>query len=93
MKTEKTEKKNSQPSSKRKTHSKNKATQAGDLTGVSGYQFSAGESTAELMREGQDLESEEVQAVENTPDADEREVPVHRGSRARISDYKKRNRL
>jgi hypothetical protein len=70
-----------------------KATQAGDLTGVSGDQFSAGETTAELMREGQGLEGEEVQAVEDAPDADEREVSVRRRSRARIPAYKNRSRL
>lgn len=45
------------------------------------------------MREGQVLEGEEVQAVEDAPDADEREVSVRRGSRARIPAYKNRSRL
>jgi hypothetical protein len=69
------------------------ATQSGDLTGVSGKDFSAGESAAELMREGQDLEGELVEAVEDAPEADEREVPVHDDSRTTVPDYKNRHRL
>jgi len=65
-----------------------KVTEAGDLTGITGDQ-----TTAELMREDQVLEGEEVQAVENAPDADERKVPVHHGRHTRIADYKNRNRL
>jgi hypothetical protein len=68
------------------------ATQS-DLTGVSGKDFSAGESAADLMREGQDLEAELVEAVEDAPEVDENEVPAHRDSRSTIPDYKNRNRL
>jgi hypothetical protein len=67
--------------------------QSGDLTGVPGRVFSAGESVTELMREGQGLEGELTEAVENAPDADQQRVPVHRGSRAKMPDYKNRNRL
>ena len=67
--------------------------QFGDLTGVSGKDFSAGESAADLMLEGQDLEAELVEAIEDAPEADEKEVPVHRDSRSTIPDYKNRNRL
>jgi hypothetical protein len=45
------------------------------------------------MREGQDLEAELVEAVEDAPEVDENEVPAHRDSPSTIPDYKNRNRL
>jgi hypothetical protein len=69
------------------------ANQSGDLTGITDEGFSAGESTAELMEEGQDLEAELVLGVEEAPDADKEEVPTPRTPRSRLPDYGTRNRL
>jgi hypothetical protein len=68
-------------------------TQSGDLTGVSGVGFSGGECFVKLLEKGQDLEGELVLAVRQTRDADEGETPVHSGPRARVPDYKNRNRI
>ena len=69
------------------------ANQSGDLTGITDQGFSAGQSTAELIEEGQDLEGELVLGVEQTPDADEDEVPTPRTPRSHLPDYTSRNRL
>ncbi|MGB7438382.1 MAG: hypothetical protein WBR26_14490 [Candidatus Acidiferrum sp.] len=72
---------------------KNRAvTQSGDLMGVAPTGFSAGQSTAELLEEGQDLEGELVLAINSASDADEEEVPSPRSPRGRIPDYRNRNR-
>jgi hypothetical protein len=68
------------------------ATLSGDLTGVIGP-GSSRETSEELMNEGQDLEGELVEAVEATLAADQGEVPIPREPRARIPDYRNRNRL
>lgn len=67
--------------------------QSGDLTGLNKDDYSAGESTAELIEEGQDLEGELVLGVEDAPDADEGEVPTPRTPRSHIPRYRDRNRL
>ncbi len=68
-------------------------TNAGDLTGIRKTNNSAGEKVIELIDEGQDFEGELVLAVEDGPDPDRAQVPVHRGPRERIPDYKNRNQL
>jgi hypothetical protein len=51
--------------------------QAGDLQGLSNRPTANSESVEELLEEGNALEAEAVQGVENAPDADEREVETH----------------
>lgn len=56
------------------------ATQSGDTQGLSGYAGADSESVKELAEEGQYLEAEAVEGVEDAPDADAgpiktREVP------------------
>jgi len=53
------------------------AGQSGDLQGLSEAEDSNAESVAELLEEGQAFEAEVVDAVENTPDADQGEVRTH----------------
>jgi hypothetical protein len=47
--------------------------QSGDIEGLPAVAFGDSESVAELVEEGQDLEAEEVSAIENAPDPDEME--------------------
>jgi hypothetical protein len=70
-----------------------KTNESGDLTGVGDTGYSAGQSTAELMEEGQDLEGELVLGVENAAGADEEEVPTPRKPRSQVLQYRNRNRL
>jgi hypothetical protein len=68
-------------------------TQPGDLTGRLGDKFSAGETVAELIEEGQDLEGELVHALGTSREADGGQLSVRRIPLERIPDYKNRNRL
>jgi hypothetical protein len=72
---------------------KSAETQCGDLTGISRDKFSAGESMAQLIEEGQDLEGELLGSLGTTRAADEGTLSVRKISRERIPDYKSRNRL
>jgi hypothetical protein len=51
--------------------------QAGDLQGLSGDPMADSESVEELLEEGNALEAEAIQGVENAPDADQGEVRTH----------------
>jgi hypothetical protein len=72
---------------------KSTQTQSGDLTGIPRDRFSAGESMAELIEEGQDLEGELVGSLGTTREGDEGTLSVRNIPRERIPDYKNRNRL
>jgi hypothetical protein len=50
------------------------AGQSGDTQGLSSDELSSSESVLELTEEGQFLEAEVVDGIENAPDADEGEV-------------------
>jgi hypothetical protein len=67
-------------------------TQSGDLTGLSGGAFTAGQNSAELMAEGQDLEGELILGVQQSDDSDEEEVPPPPVPRGHVPDYNNRNR-
>ncbi len=67
--------------------------QSGGLQGTAGTKALTSESIAELFEEGQDLESELVLGVENTPDADQSEVRTHQASREEAPEYRNRNRI
>jgi hypothetical protein len=49
----------------------------GDLQGISMRDQADSESVGELLEEGQTLEAEFVQSIENVPDADQGEVRTH----------------
>jgi len=49
----------------------------GDLQGISMQEGADSESVGELLEEGQTLEAEAVQAIEDAPDADQGEVRTH----------------
>jgi hypothetical protein len=53
------------------------AGQAGSLQGLSDLAEAAPESVVELLEEGNPLEAEIVEGVEDAPDADESEVKTH----------------
>jgi hypothetical protein len=53
------------------------AGQSGDLQGLSEVADADSESVEELVEEGQALEAEAVEGVEDAPDADVKEVRVH----------------
>ena len=55
----------------------NAAGQSGDIEGLSAVATGDSESVVELVEEGQDLEAENVSALENAPDPDEAEVRTH----------------
>ena len=59
--------------------------QSGDLQGLSEVEESNAESVEELLEEGQSFEAEVVDAVENTPDADQGEVRTHERPESEIS--------
>jgi hypothetical protein len=67
--------------------------QSGDLTALRNDNYSAGESTAELLEEGQDLEGELVLGVGDASDADEDEVPTPCAPRQPAPAYRNRHRL
>src|ERR1700722_15950891 len=50
---------------------------SGDAQGLSREDFDDSESVVELVEEGQDLEGELVQGVENAPPADQGDVKTH----------------
>ncbi len=54
-----------------------KAGQSGDLQGLSDVEEADSESVDELLEEGQSLEAEVVEGVENAPDADRGPVRTH----------------
>lgn len=49
---------------------------SGDLTGIHNTDVSAGETVPELVAEGQDLESEMVESVEDAPEPDQASVKI-----------------
>jgi hypothetical protein len=51
--------------------------QAGDLQGLSGRPTANSESVEELLDEGNALEADTIQGVENARDADQGEVETH----------------
>ena len=53
------------------------AGQSGDLQGLSEVADADSESVAELIEDGQALEAEAIEGVEDAPDADVKEVRVH----------------
>ena len=66
---------------------------SGDIQGLSTVQLYDSESVSELIEEGQDLEAELIEGVEEAPDADQGEVRVHKAPRKDIPDYKDRNKI
>ena len=62
------------PSEERREHLDG---QAGDLQGLSNRPTANSESVDELLQEGNALEAEAVQGVENALDADQGEVETH----------------
>ena len=56
------------------------AGQSGDLQGLSDIANADSESVEELIEDGQALEAEAVEGVEDAPDADVKEVRVHERS-------------
>jgi hypothetical protein len=62
------------PSGERREH---RDGQAGDLQGLSDRPTANSESVEELLEEGNALEAEAIQGVENALDADEGEVETH----------------
>jgi hypothetical protein len=67
--------------------------QSGGLQGTAGTKAVMSESIAELFAEGEELESEVVQGVEDAPDADQGEIETHEASREEAPEYKNRNRI
>jgi len=53
------------------------AGQSGDLQGLSDVADADSESVEELIEDGQTLEAEAVEGVEDAPDADVKEVRIH----------------
>jgi hypothetical protein len=68
---------------------------SGDAQGLSQEDFDDSESVEELVEEGQDLEGELVQGVENAAPADQGDVKTHAPPEPedRTPAYKNRNRL
>jgi hypothetical protein len=68
---------------------------AGDVQNLSAQELDDSESVEELVEEGQDLEGELVQGVENALPADQGEVKTHAPAEPddEVPDYKHRNRL
>lgn len=66
---------------------------AGDLQGLSGAELFDSESVIELSVEGQDLEAELIEGIEEAPDPDQGEVQVHKAPQKDFPDYKDRNRI
>lgn len=65
---------------------------AGDLQGLSAEELFDSESVIELSEEGQDLEAELIEGIEEAPDPDQDEVHVHQAPEY-DPDYKNRNRI
>lgn len=67
---------------------------SGDLQGLDREEDEAYESVAELADEGQDLEAEEIEAIENAPDPDTGPLkPRKVADSEELNDFKDRNRL
>jgi len=68
---------------------------SGDAQGLPQEELDDSESVEELVEEGQDLEGELVQGVENAPPADQGDVRTHAPPQPedRTPAYKNRNRL
>jgi hypothetical protein len=68
---------------------------AGDTQSLSANQLDDSESVEELVAEGQDLEGELVQGIENVPAADQGEVRTHASPKPQdqVPTYRNRNRL
>jgi len=66
---------------------------SGDLQGLSYTQLFDSESVIELSEEGQDLEAELIEGVEEAPDPDQGEVYVHEAPQKDAPEYKDRNRI
>jgi hypothetical protein len=66
---------------------------AGDIQGLSTAELSDSESVSELIEEGQDLEAELIEGIEEAPDPDQDEVRVHKAPQKNIPDYKDRNKI
>ncbi|HWZ99436.1 MAG TPA: hypothetical protein VN025_16895 [Candidatus Dormibacteraeota bacterium] len=66
---------------------------SGDLQGISTEELYDSESVSELIEEGQDLEAELIEGVEEAPDPDQDEVRVHKAPPKVIPDYKDRNKI
>lgn len=67
--------------------------QSGGPQGTACTKALTSESIAELFEEGQDLETELVLGVENTPDADQSKIRTHPASREEAPEYRNRNRI
>ena len=70
-----------------------KGDMSGDLQGLSTLEYDDSESVSELIEEGQDLEAELIEGVEDAPDADQGNVRVHKAPQKDVPDYKDRNRI
>src|SRR5215831_2744076 len=66
---------------------------AGDLEGLSTEELVDSESVTELSEEGQDLEAELIEGIEDAPDPDQDEVRVHVAPQKEVPEYKDRNRI
>jgi hypothetical protein len=66
---------------------------AGDIQGLSTEELYDSESVSELIEEGQDLEAELIEGIEEAPDPDQDEVRVHKAPQKNIPDYKDRNKI
>ena len=66
---------------------------SGDLQGLSNKQSYDSESVIELSGEGQDLEAELIEGVEDALDPDQGEVRVHEAPQKDAPAYKDRNRI
>lgn len=66
---------------------------AGDLQGLSTEELYDSESVTELSEEGQDLEAELIEGLEDAPDPDQDEVHVHTAPQREVPEYKDRNRI
>src|SRR5215813_236983 len=66
---------------------------SGDLQGLSNTEFYDSESGVELSEEGQDLEAELIEGVEDALDPDQGEVRVHEAPQKGAPAYRDRNRI
>jgi hypothetical protein len=66
--------------------------QSGDFQGISNRPMASSESVEELLEEGNPLEAEAVQAVENAPDADQGEVEIHKAPKHDVPEYLDKDR-
>jgi hypothetical protein len=66
---------------------------SGDLTGIPDGDASGGETVPELIAEGQDLEGEMVEAVEDAPEPDQASVKIRKFPASKVHGYKDRNKI